>query len=254
MTAHLFLMECITNMHVGSGDVNYNIIDNEVEKDPVLCDVPVIHASGVKGALKEHCEARWGKTDTKIIKIFGDKDNPGQYNFFSAGLIARPLRVSNGNRPYVLTTAVDILKHFTTVLAGVGIKKYNFPGIKEFNDNKFHVSVDAVKNVEGKEAETLAQAFPALTTLLGAEYAILDSLRNYDLPVLARNVLDDKGISQNIWYEEIVPHKSRFWFIVLAPDNDPCFQTFKTEITQNGPVQFGGNASIGYGFTAISEV
>ena len=42
----------MTNMHVGNGDVNYNIIDNEVEKDPVT-GYPTINASGVKGALRE---------------------------------------------------------------------------------------------------------------------------------------------------------------------------------------------------------
>ena len=254
MTAYLFRMDCITNMHVGNGDVNYNIIDNEVEKDPVLCDVPVIHASGVKGALKEHCEAAWGKTDKRIINIFGDKDNAGQYIFFGAGLIARPLRVSNGNRPYILTTSVDILKSFTRLLEGVGIQKYSLSGIKEFNDDKFHVSINAVKEVEGKEAVPLPPEFPSLEAFLGGEYAVLDSMRNYDLPVLARNVLDDKGLSQNLWYEEIVPHKSRFCFIILTPDKDLCFDTFKLEIINNGPVQFGGNESIGYGFTAITEV
>lgn len=35
MAAIIVNLECMTNMHVGNGDVNYNIIDNEVEKDPV---------------------------------------------------------------------------------------------------------------------------------------------------------------------------------------------------------------------------
>ena len=34
MAAIIVNLECMTNMHVGNGDVNYNIIDNEVEKDP----------------------------------------------------------------------------------------------------------------------------------------------------------------------------------------------------------------------------
>ena len=36
MAAIIVNLECMTNMHVGNGDVNYNIIDNEVEKDPVI--------------------------------------------------------------------------------------------------------------------------------------------------------------------------------------------------------------------------
>ena len=43
MNAYIVQLQCITNMHVGNGDVNYNIIDNEVEKDPVT-NYPVINA------------------------------------------------------------------------------------------------------------------------------------------------------------------------------------------------------------------
>ena len=67
MIVKCFKMECLTNLHVGSGENNYNIVDKEVEKDPVL-QVPTIHASGVKGALREHLEAQGcGKVD----EIFG---------------------------------------------------------------------------------------------------------------------------------------------------------------------------------------
>ena len=57
MAAILVWLECITNMHVGNGDVNYNIIDNEVERDPVN-HYPTIHSSGVKGALREYFEKK----------------------------------------------------------------------------------------------------------------------------------------------------------------------------------------------------
>ena len=43
MAAIIVNLECITNMHVGNGDVNYNIIDNEVEKDPIT-GYPTINA------------------------------------------------------------------------------------------------------------------------------------------------------------------------------------------------------------------
>ena len=41
MYFHVFKIRCLTNLHVGSGDINYNIVDKEVEKDPVT-GVPVI--------------------------------------------------------------------------------------------------------------------------------------------------------------------------------------------------------------------
>ena len=35
MKTVFYKIDCLTNLHVGSGEVNYNIIDNEVEKDAV---------------------------------------------------------------------------------------------------------------------------------------------------------------------------------------------------------------------------
>ena len=45
MSAIILKLKCITNLHVGNGEVNYTIIDNEVEKDPVT-GYPIINASG----------------------------------------------------------------------------------------------------------------------------------------------------------------------------------------------------------------
>ena len=53
MKAIFVKLQCITNLHVGNGDVNYNIIDNEVERDPVT-NLPTINSSGVKGALRQY--------------------------------------------------------------------------------------------------------------------------------------------------------------------------------------------------------
>lgn len=46
-------LKCLTNMQMGGGDVNYNVVDIEVEKDPVT-GYPTMNASGVKGALREY--------------------------------------------------------------------------------------------------------------------------------------------------------------------------------------------------------
>ena len=150
-------MECITNMHVGDGEANYNIIDNEVQKDVVMTDVPVIHSSSLKGALKEHFEKneKWNETD--ILHVFGgEKTNEkidektgaktdekvketvqGTYKFFGAKLIARPLRVTNGNLPYLLTTSKDILVDFSDFLQSLGFGDEIFRCSEEnFNDLK----------------------------------------------------------------------------------------------------------------------
>ncbi|MBR2025236.1 MAG: type III-B CRISPR module RAMP protein Cmr4, partial [Clostridia bacterium] len=73
-----YKIQCLTNLHVGAGEVNYNIIDNEVEKDAVS-GLPVIHASGIKGALREafsNVEKYKGQIDT-IFGKSGEGDEMG---------------------------------------------------------------------------------------------------------------------------------------------------------------------------------
>ena len=68
MSFFAYKIDCITNLHVGSGDLNYNIVDNEVERDAVT-GYPVIHASGLKGALREHCSKSSMFSDRKRERL-----------------------------------------------------------------------------------------------------------------------------------------------------------------------------------------
>ena len=242
MKTHLYKMECITDMHVGNGETNYSIIDNEVQKDTVLQDVPIIHASGVKGALKEHFECLWGKEDIRIKNIFGDKDDAGKYKFFTAICVARPLRVSNGSLPYVLATSDAILEHFSFFLKGMGM------GLLNVYDKANDPLIDGA-NIEVEGMSLSTKNCVHLEELIGKDFIVIGNLCDYDLPVRARNVLDDNGLSKNLWYEELVPHKSIFYFTIITPD-DACELVF----CENIPVQFGGNASIGNGYCTIKEV
>jgi len=102
-----YFIECITNMHVGSGDANYGVVDKLVQRDPVT-NYPTIHASSMKGALREHFEKKWGKSNPSIDAIFGKegrdgKDSEtGEYKFLSADLISIPVRCNFEN--YILAT------------------------------------------------------------------------------------------------------------------------------------------------------
>jgi len=253
MKAHLFCIECLTNLHVGSGESNYNIIDNEVERDPVLANVPVIHASGVKGALRAHCKGEpWEK------EIFGEASDPskssfgGTYKFFTANLLVRPLRVSDEswNASYVLTTTQEIVDKLENLAKGLGAA-VQIPTEKK---GKITAEGETLDWFERGKTE-------AMKTLFGeSKIALAKSFEPFDLPSLARNSLDDKGISNNLWYEEIVPYTSRFYFFVLAPDEFELdggkkfkFTEFSEKLEKD-TVQFGGNASVGYGYCRVREV
>jgi CRISPR-associated protein Cmr4 len=235
MKTHLFSIECLTNLHVGSGESNYNIIDNEVERDPVLENVPVIHASGVKGALRAHCK---DLGDNFVKSVFGDEGDTGRgaYKFFAAGLLARPLRVSQGSKSYVLATTEEVLRQAQTLAKGLGAEL------------QFSLEITGSATLEG-DAQPLIK--PG-TALFGEDaIALVPSFEAYDLPVLARNCLEENN--RNLWYEEIVPYTSRFYFFVLAPDDARDYAEFKEKL-EGAAVQFGGNASIGYGYCTVKEV
>lgn len=235
MAAVLVLLECITNMHVGNGDVNYNIIDNEVERDPVTA-YPTINSSGVKGALREYFKA---EEPAKITDVFGadkaDKAQGGKLKFLTADMIAIPVRASAGKAAYYLVTTEEALNRY-----------------REVNDIFLNRNIELKReNVSGCEAEGITLTEKIILENKDLYIVSKEKFNKISLPVLARNCLEN-GISKNLWYEEVVPHKSLFAFAVVADDSDKeLLEYFKNKI--NGQVvQFGGNASIGYGLCKVT--
>ena len=237
MKAVIVNLECLTNMHVGNGDVNFNIIDNEVERD-VTTGYPTINSSGVKGALREYFEKNGLGEIEEIFGGDGKNGNtsPGKLRFLNADMLAMPVRASQGNEAYYLVSTEEAVSAYTE-------KQALFLEMKPEAEKK---SVEAGKAVEGfavKEA----------VTVLGKDIYLLpeESFRKISLPVLARNKLDN-GKSVNLWYEEVVPHKSLFSFAVLAEETDAKVLTSFVEAVNGKIVQFGGNASIGYGLCKVT--
>ncbi len=250
MNLNVYKLECITNLHVGSGDFNYGVIDNEVERD-CLSENPVIHASGIKGALRDAAEKN--KLD-KIALVFGGKSTDkedmqsGAYKFFDAQLLLRPLRVSASNEfSFIRVTTPEIINTFIETVSDFGfnpgVKKINEDfGKNEFLSNKpgIYIEGDEDKNKAGKMKD---ESYETLKALFGeGNYALVESFKNYKLPVVARNKL---GKNNHLWYEEYVPHHSVFYTMVMS--EYAIEGSYIPEL-----VQFGGNASIGYGYTKIT--
>lgn len=248
MNIDVYKIRCLTNMHVGSGETGV-LINNEVEKDPVT-DYPVVHSSGIKGALRDAAK------DVDVNRIFGspEKENvagsSGSYKFFDAKFIARPLRVSNNSeRAYILTTTLTAINDFIEFAADFGFDIGRKEKISlDFDGKKFISSVGTI-NIEGEEAGSIKEsdkdAADFIKKLIGDDFAVCEGFDEYPLPSLARNKLD-KGTSENVWYEEFVPHHSLFWMAVLYPE------TFELDFSE--PVQIGGNASIGNGYVRFEKI
>ena len=230
MGAIIVKLECVTNMHVGNGDVNYNIIDNEVERDPVT-GYPTINASGVKGALREYFSKN---CIDNIDGIFGGENAQGQVKILGADMVAIPGRATDGDVPFYLVTT------------NTAIKRVNELG-------KLFIGKDIIELIQVDEIEV--EGFKSKDGFEIHDKKVYEltegDFKEISLPVLARNKLNN-GISENLWYEEVVPHESIFVFPAIS-ENSGLLDKFKETINEK-IIQFGGNASIGYGLCKVSII
>lgn len=303
MNAQAYKITCQTNLHAGTGAADQGIIDNLVQRDHVD-RIPCIYASSLKGALREYfeevlCEQQDPVVLSKedVTGIFGSGNNKdtkkGSYIFYDALLLSIPAR-SNINTFYQVTSwrCLERIFEMNKMLGieGAEDEPVEFPG-KEDRKKKFYLSKKVRKDRE-KQAQQLELEFwkypendsvdnelklletsemeTHLKKLIGEDgYIILGDddfdilVSDYFLPVIARNQLEN-GISQNLFYEQVMPRQSRFvfWtdrFPEQRSKNDTSAgesnDSFKNGIAEaKRPVQIGANASIGYGYCKIEDL
>lgn len=282
MKSYFYKIHCITNLHMGSGDINFNVIDNEVERDPVN-NWPVMFSSGVKGALRDHFRDQ-GADKALIKEIFGSDINrepqensfPGKIRFLTSCILFLPFRAASGKYPYYLVTTKDILQQFGVLYQNIrgtepfqgfdvavsGLDESKCYGVQtdsvkleDYRYDDVQPVPEPIKNVLGK----FVNAGSVNRIMIIPDFDFGGGNNRVVLPVLARNYLDDQGISKNLWYEEVVPHESVFYLPVLSngtADGDNALDKFHSFISTEGNylVQFGGNATIGYGLTRVSAL
>lgn len=274
----IYLIENVTNLHVGSGDTNFGTVDNTVQRD-VLTNYPIIHSSSLKGAIREFFEFYNFKDNNftdeykkNFIKhIFGDEDkNPGNIVFNEAFMLGMPFR--SRDYPYVFCLSDMSIKMFLDLLNDFNINHKIKEVLKDYvslNEIKSNVST-IIEDIEVNENDSLEK----LKEFLNEDYIAVLPHKDFkrllmDLPVVARNKLNN-GKSENLFYEEFVPRKSKFFSVVSFPvlkrvSNDERFEDkekikdfyekFQEMITSEvNLIQIGANASIGYGLCKFKEV
>ena len=48
-----YIIRTKTNLHAGSGDTNFGIVDKQVQRDSIS-NLPIINSSSLKGAIRDH--------------------------------------------------------------------------------------------------------------------------------------------------------------------------------------------------------
>lgn len=259
-TTDAYLLTCLTNMHVGVGGANYEVIDNMVQRDAIT-GMPTVFSSSLKGALREFFKNQLGEENNDFIYIFGTdgtrneslkgKENIGHFSFFGADLLSMPVRSKeiayyNATSPFLIKQINEMANSLNTPTPPITFSK---------------VEIETGKPITKIAGQTLEdwKSVGGLTLdckHIGENIALFnekDFIRLAKrLPVIARNKLDN-GQSKNLWYEEVVPRQSRFVFFVSKPKDSNLKIDFDKILTEQ-PVQIGANGSIGYGFCTIEKI
>lgn len=275
-----YLIETLTNLHVGTGGEQINIVDNQIQRDPVT-GFPSIYASSLKGSLKDHVTNNAKSPDRDIIiDIFGghldlEADEktkgfslkPGKVVFFDAHLLTLPLRASQ--KVYYNCTCPAVLDNFTEQMETfkIQINQNGKPSMGNDNSN-FRVfdQVSPDLEIEDLNVKNLSPGTEKIDSFLAQNAGIKKSnfalfkndifteICKTGLPVIARNSLDENGISQNLWYEEFLPRRTRLWFVLGFPQDYANQQWLEDKICGENIVQIGANFSIGYGYCRIHKL
>jgi len=278
---HVYAINALTNIHVGSGETSFNIIDKLVQRD-VITNFPTIHSSSMKGALREYFEEEALLTPSIdravfVRNIFGSEVKalsnssftPGSYRFFSADLLSIPARSSVF--PYHRIVSPEHLELIKSRLNTFGItifdealnwlknKKDTLEGSTKVLDEKALVFDHAGAVIEEYDTHQITGLTRVDETrklecekLLGSPIALVNNDWFQDLtdnlPVIARNQLEN-GLSENLWYEQVVPRETRFLTVISTPNGLDANFELGTQ-----PIQIGANASIGYGLTHFEKL
>ncbi len=264
----LYIIENKTSLHVGSGDANFGIVDKEIQRDAIT-DYPTIHSSSLKGAVKEYCKYKHDVAEGEnfLSYIFGDEDNSGKIRFIDAHLLSVPMR-SDLNPYYhcVSPKSIGQLLDFTDTF---GVELKNRTALDKFvNYNAKDILVaEGTPTIEDEKAkESSDYDFSALEDLVGSPIALVPNVTYdvflKDLPVIARNQLEN-GESKNLFYEEVLPRKSKFFTVISEPQYlnkadetrlQNAFDRFSDYLTDDDTIHIGANASIGYGVCTFKEL
>jgi len=288
----MFIIETLSNMHVGSGETHFGVVDNLIQRHPVT-RIPIIHASGIKGSLREFFE-NLDSFDKDLIQILfggpitltksttgsGLEFEPGHLIFFEAQLLTLPLRASE-NVYYNCTSVpvlLDYLEQLDTFMNAkektkdlrCWLENLQFEG-KDFIYFKGSNVLEIEDYSNGKKInansidKSIRDFLETLCAIKIEELAIFNKnifthICTDSIPVIARNQIKEDGTSGNLFYEEIIPRKTLLYMLIgydayLNDGGKEAKKEFVKIIEDDKNIyQFGANYSIGYGFSKLHKI
>jgi len=274
----LYLLKTLSNLHVGNGETNYSVIDKQVQKDP-LTSLPQINSSSLKGALREfvtmidsQVQSANGNHNDEHAKalcttVFGsepteqNKPIAGKCNFFDAKLLSLPVRTNE--KPFMRATSKEALQSYIQSCNIFGLDhKLDLTTLSTSYRSDNQGSIIIEENEWTYDPPTCQESL----AFIGEDVILLEDAHfrtlAKELPFVARNYLEN-GKSENLWYEEIVPRESLFYFVVQEPTETLMHKNDKKTIKAylNSFVHYiddkklfiGANTTVGYGLCYIKQ-
>jgi CRISPR-associated protein Cmr4 len=243
-----------TFIHPGTGQ-NVGAIDLPVAREAAT-DYPFIAGSSLKGAMRQAYEQHdKGGADA----IFGKQDNAGSMLVSDARLLLLPIRsLSSAYKwvtcPHLLERLKRDAKRSEQGLAFTVPKVENKKVLSQGSGRLF--LEERSFEIAGAPGDDLVGALEQLIpngdvkARLKDQLAILSDddfawFARYGLAVQARNVLDDKKTSKNLWYEETLPPDTLMYAVLAERNGKGVLQ----DVQKIGDyLQAGGNETVGQGW------
>ncbi len=276
-----------TSIHPGAG-AGEGAIDLPVAREAAT-EYPVIVGSSLKGSLRERGREHWGQPtadaegDTtpheqrdppEVQRLFGKQDEGGQLLIGDARLLLLPVRSLTGR--YRWATCPLILERLQRDLTRSG----HDPGFDVPAVDPGHALIADADDSDAKPGDTLfleelqfsvtgalsggvtaalVQLIPhqAASDRLQRQLVVLDNddfahFARFGLQIAARNVLDEKKTSKNLWYEETLPPDTLMVTLIQARRGG-ALSTFR-EMLDPPYLRVGGNETVGQGWFAVQPL
>ena len=251
----------LTPMHIGNG-TNLGLIDLPIQRE-AHTEFPVMPSSAIKGVIRASFEDEQKQND-----IFGKTDEEGKVIFTDGKILLFPVKSLKGVFAWI--TCYYVLERFKR---DTNIDIGNFKAVEK--DNAL-VSSDKIVIKDNNKSKLVLEEFTfnadvdkSLTKLKQIikcdinqdKIAIVSDdvfkffVKNYT-EVNARIKIDQKtGTAQDtgLWYQELLPAETVFYGCIAPRKNG--FEGQLTEVINkinNQTLQFGGDETLGRGFTKIT--
>ena len=276
MSAALLGLLAESHVHPGIGQSN-ETVDLPVARERTT-GYPFVPGSSCKGALRDIAARHREETD--INQWFGKQDDAGQVMVSDARLLLLPVRSLTGayrwlTCPYIVERLIRDRRRagldgpegidFATLGAGGSSVLAVGNGRLFLEERTFDIAGPPPAGLVDLLGQTIGD--DQARQRLPSQIAVVSDddfgwFARYALPIQARNCLNEKKTSTNLWYEETLPPDTVLYLVLNDRFNAQPrggSGAVAALLTQRKWMQLGGNETVGQGWflvhplTAASE-